>query len=52
MVSGLTIEEKKAIVINTLIPMLKNDLHRVVDCTSPEHRTPGQDQILQLLCFA
>lgn len=41
MASSFTVEEKRAIVIGSLFPMLKNDLHRVVDCTCAEHGKPG-----------
>lgn len=41
MASGFTVEEKKSIVIDSLLPMLRNDLHRVVDCTCGKHGKPG-----------
>lgn len=42
MVSGFSIDEKKAIIVDSLLPMLRNDMHRVVDCTCREHGRLGQ----------
>lgn len=41
MPSGATLEQKKAIVLESLLPMLRNDLHKVVDSTCRDHGVPG-----------
>lgn len=41
MPSGFTLDQKKSLFTDYVLPMLKNDLRRVVDCTCAEHGKPG-----------
>jgi hypothetical protein len=54
MASGFTIEQKRTLVLDSLFPMLKNDLHRVCDATCAEHGKPGHGPnfTAAMLCLA
>lgn len=41
MPSGLSLDQKKSFITGSLMPMLANDLHRVIDSTCSEHGRPG-----------
>jgi hypothetical protein len=41
MTSGFTAQQKTAMILDSLIPMLKNDLNRVCDSTCNDHGRPG-----------
>jgi len=53
MASGFTIQRKRAIVLDSLLPMLRNDLHRVCDSTCSDHGRPGSGPnfIAAMLCL-
>lgn len=41
MPSGMTSQQKLDVVLQSLLPMLKNDLRKVLDCTCAQHGVPG-----------